>query len=177
MARCPHLGGGSFRVHRKMDTPASASACRRRMFWLNPASHPTSNTSSMLSDPIHLARREMARCCRQALIGGPNDRWLSSQACSRGELLVKQSAARSRNGVVGKSGSTIPTRPSTSARLPAPIRRYRRVSAATFTKGKRIPSVCTVCLPCWHTVASRTGWLAELEPAQGRNLPPRGVPD
>ena len=40
------------------------------------------------------------------------------------ELLTKQAAARRRKGVVGRTGTKIPTKPSIEHRIPAAINRY-----------------------------------------------------
>lgn len=47
----------------------------------------------------------------QSAIGGPNRGWFISHEWNLGELLAKQNEARSKNGVVGNTGVTTPTRP------------------------------------------------------------------
>ncbi len=62
-------------------------------------------------------------CCQLSMIG-PNQRCDSNQACIHGEDLAKQAAAISKNTVVGKPGTTIPTTPSAIKKSPAKIRKY-----------------------------------------------------
>lgn len=60
------------------------------------------------------------RC--QSLTKGPKTLWLSNHWWNRFELLEKQNADKSTNGVVGNKGKTIPNTP--SARLIQPTIKY-----------------------------------------------------
>lgn len=72
------------------------------------------------------ALRDIAPRSRQRLIGGPKVGCAISQLCNLGELLAKQKAANSKNGVVGKSGNGMPMIPRTKATAP-PMRQSTRM--------------------------------------------------
>lgn len=50
-----------------------------------------------------------------------NSLWEVSQRCRRFELFTKQPDASSKKGVVGSPGTTIPTNPRATKRLPSKI--------------------------------------------------------
>lgn len=77
------------------------------------------NASAIAMPARIFALVEIAPWSCQSLIGGLSVGWVMIQLCRRVELLPKQNAASSKNGVVGKSGRGIPIKPRASAISPA----------------------------------------------------------
>lgn len=72
-----------------------------------------------------LARRLIAPCERQSVIGGPRCGCVTSQLWRRGDDRAKANAASKRNGVVGTSGSSTPAIAKAVERKPRMIHRIR----------------------------------------------------
>lgn len=87
----------------------------------------------------------MDRCCFQCCRCGPNSRECRSAAWSLGEERAKQAAASSRNGVVGRPGSSSPRAASAVVASPAAIRAGRRIAcqAAVPDRWEKSPVGCS----------------------------------
>ncbi len=88
------------------------SPCAKRTFQDSDAHTEKENTTTIVPMASRLALTEIAPFSCQFRIGGPKAGWFRSHPCSRGEDLANAAAATSRKGVVGRTGSTAPTRPS-----------------------------------------------------------------
>lgn len=89
------------------DGHDAAPLCKNRA---NPITQPPRD--------IHFAFNGIAPLSRQDFSKGPNRGCESSHTSSRLEDLAKQAAARIRNGVVGRTGRNIPTKPKATRASP-----------------------------------------------------------
>ncbi len=85
----------------------------------------TTGVSAITSSDSLLAALVMAPYFCQLTIGGPKWECSMSQVFNRFDPRVKQKAANSRNGVVGRIGRGMPIIPSTKEMNPATIHKLR----------------------------------------------------
>ena len=121
---CP-ADGPSGRVNTNAAAAHSTAACTRSNLPTTPIAALNDKVAAMTTTATILARRLMAPCARQSVIGGPRCGCVTSQSWRRGDDRAKANAASKRNGVVGTSGRSTPAMPHAVERKPRMSHRMR----------------------------------------------------
>jgi len=127
-----HAGGDGL-VSTKAAAAVMTAACAAMSDQAIPARRETRIAATIAAAASNFAFGAIAPCRFQSRIACPKRGCPISHRCSLSEPLAKQNAARIMNGVVGRSGSVMPTRPSATQAIPAAAHSRRTGDVSDFT--------------------------------------------